>query len=90
MTSQISSHIEQKQYALQATAALASALPPLNSALIFVALVPIRDHFHISTGLTAWLITAYFIGSAATQPVGGKLGDIWGRKRVFIIGLVYM
>ena len=90
MTSQISSHIEEKQYALQATAALASALPPLNSALIFVALVPIRDHFHISTGLSAWLITAYFIGSAATQPVGGKLGDIWGRKRVFIIGLVYM
>ena len=90
MTSLDSSRMEQKQYALQATAALASALPPLNSALIFVALVPIRDHFQISTGLTAWLITAYFIGSAATQPVGGKLGDIWGRKRIFIIGLVYM
>lgn len=74
---------------LQAAAALSAALPPLNSVLLFVALVPIRDHFGVSTAYAAWLVTGYLIGSAAMQPVGGRLGDMFGRRRVFLIGLAY-
>ncbi len=33
-------------------------------------------------------ITAYMLVMASTMLIGGKLGDIWGRKRAFLIGLV--
>lgn len=33
-------------------------------------------------GQTAWVFTAYLLGSTATMPLWGKLGDLYGRKRV--------
>ena len=77
----------ERPVALVAAAALASALPPMNSVVLFVALVPIRDDFGISTATVAWLVTGYLIASAAMQPVGGRLGDLFGRRRVFFVGL---
>ncbi|WP_190064156.1 MDR family MFS transporter [Streptomyces griseocarneus] len=36
----------------------------------------------------AWVTTGYLIGGSATVPVFGKLGDLFGRKRVFMASLV--
>ena len=34
-----------------------------------------------------WVFSAYLLASTVTTPVYGKLADIWGRKRVLLIGL---
>src|SRR5262249_30887176 len=31
----------------------------------------------------SWVVTAYLLGSTASTPLWGKLGDLYGRKRVF-------
>lgn len=36
----------------------------------------------------AWVVTAYTLATAATTPVWGKLGDLYGRKNVFLIAIV--
>ena len=44
----------------------------------------IKD-FHISYGLSSWLLTAYLISGAVMTPIAGKLADIYGRKKMLLI-----
>src|SRR6185437_3802614 len=44
----------------------------------------IKD-FHVSYGLSSWLLTAYLISGAVMTPIAGKLSDIYGRKRILLI-----
>lgn len=62
-------------------------LVPVNSTMITVGLQTISQSFGDSLVQTSWIITIYLIVMAATQPVAGKLGDSFGYKRVFLIGL---
>lgn len=63
-------------------------LAPLNSTMVAVALPDIRHAFGISHAAVGWLASSYLIAMAATQPLGGRLGDALGRARVFRTGLV--
>lgn len=63
-------------------------LNPLNSSMIAVALVDITRDFGLSFAGASWLISAYYLASAVGQPVMGRLGDLIGRRRVFIAGLL--
>src|SRR5919108_8033 len=71
------------------TAALATMLAPLNSTMIAVALPRIMADLGADVAAAAWLVTGYLIGMAALQPVAGKLGDRFGRRRMILGGLVY-
>ena len=44
----------------------------------------IKD-FHVSYGLSSWLLTAYLISGAVMTPIAGKLSDIYGRKKMLLI-----
>ena len=37
--------------------------------------------------LRSWVITSYLLAQVATMPLYGKLGDLYGRKRVFVIAI---
>jgi EmrB/QacA subfamily drug resistance transporter len=39
-------------------------------------------------GKVSWIFTSYLLGLTATMPLYGKLGDLYGRKRVFQFGIV--
>jgi EmrB/QacA subfamily drug resistance transporter len=69
------------------TAALATMLLPLNSTMIAVALPDIVEDFEVSLSSTAWLVSGYLIAQAALQPLAGKLGDRFGRRRLILWGL---
>ncbi|WP_078863743.1 MDR family MFS transporter [Streptomyces sp. AcH 505] len=36
----------------------------------------------------SWVVTAYLLATAATTAIWGKLGDLYGRKRVFLLSIV--
>lgn len=70
------------------TIALGVLLNPLNSSLIAVALARLEHAFGLDFAAASWLISAYYLASAIAQPVMGKLADLFGRKRVFLAGLI--
>jgi DHA2 family methylenomycin A resistance protein-like MFS transporter len=71
------------------TVAVGTTLAPLNSTMIAVALPDIQDAFGVSVTATAWLVTIYLVAMAVGQPIGGRLGDLYGRRRVYLLGLAW-
>ena len=69
--------------------AVAVFLTTLDLTVINVALPAIaRDFPAESLASLSWLLTAYAIGFAAVLVPVGKLGDLYGRKRLFVLGMV--
>jgi EmrB/QacA subfamily drug resistance transporter len=68
---------------------LGNTLAPLNSTMIAVALPRIQGDLDVSVTQTAWLVTIYLAAMAAGQPIGGRIGDLFGRRRVYLFGLVW-
>jgi MFS family permease len=78
-----------KNRALFLTAvASGTMLNPLNSSMISLALHSIQKDFHLSFTTVSWLISSFYLASAVAQPVTGKIGDLIGRKKLFITGLI--
>lgn len=63
-------------------------LNPLNSSMISLALHSIQNDFHISFTTVSWMVSAFYLASAIAQPVSGKIGDLIGRKVLFLSGLI--
>ncbi len=69
--------------------AIGTTLAPLNSTMIAIALPEIQRSFDVSVTATAWLVTLYLVAMAVGQPVGGRLGDLFGRRRIYLAGLIW-
>jgi MFS family permease len=69
---------------------LGSVLNPVNSTIISVALVPIGDALGAPSSQTAWLVSALYLATSLGQPVVGRLIDVFGPRRLFLLstGLV--
>ncbi|MFC4312381.1 MFS transporter [Steroidobacter flavus] len=63
-------------------------LPPLDFFIVNVALPAIRADLHASADVSQLMISMYAAAYAVTLILGGRLGDLYGRKRIFIGGLV--
>ncbi|MFF1449819.1 MFS transporter [Streptomyces sp. NPDC058274] len=64
---------------------LGSVLNPVNSTIIAVTLVPIGDALGAPPSQTAWLVSALYLATALGQPVVGRLIDIFGPRRLFLV-----
>lgn len=63
-------------------------LPPLDFFIVNVALPAIRTDLHASPADSQLVVSVYAAAYAVTLILGGRLGDIYGRKRVFIFGML--
>jgi len=59
----------------------------LDNTVVNVALPSIERDLHISISELEWIVTAYALTFAAFLITGGKLADMFGRRRLFTIGL---
>ncbi len=66
----------------------ASFLTPFMGSSINIALPSIGREFAMSAILMGWVAYSFLLAAAAVLVPVGKIADIWGRKRVFSIGLV--
>lgn len=57
--------------------------------IINVSIPSIQQSIHASNGEMQFIIAAYLIGFASFLITGGRLGDLYGRKRTFITGLIF-
>lgn len=64
---------------------LGSVLNPINSTIIAVALVPIGDALGAPSSQTAWLVSALYLATSLGQPVVGRLIDVFGPRRLFLL-----
>lgn len=64
---------------------LGSVLNPINSTIIAVTLIPIGDALGAPPSRTAWLVSALYLATALGQPVMGRLIDIFGPRRLFLV-----
>jgi EmrB/QacA subfamily drug resistance transporter len=60
----------------------------LDVTIVNVALPSIQEDLHFSTSSLAWVVNAYLIAFGGLLLLAGRLGDLAGRRRVFLAGLV--
>ncbi len=60
----------------------------LDSTVVALALPEIRDELGVSAAGLQWVMNGYLLVIAAVVVTGGRLGDMFGRRTVFTIGLV--
>ena len=70
-----------------AAALFAGVLAPLNSSMIVVALPEVLADLGASLTWGSWIVVSYLVAMAAIQPLGGSLGDRFGRRRLMLLGL---
>ncbi|ULO04941.1 MFS transporter [Paenibacillus sp. 19GGS1-52] len=63
-------------------------LNPLNSSMISVAIARLQHVYHLDFTGVSWIIFSFYIASAIAQPVMGKASDLFGRRKIFLAGLV--
>jgi EmrB/QacA subfamily drug resistance transporter len=59
----------------------------LDATVVNIALVPIKHSLHFSTAGLSWVIDAYSLAFGGLLLLGGRAGDVFGRRRMLIIGL---
>lgn len=69
------------------TVLLGAALPVIDFFIINVALPTIHTDLNASTATLELVVAAYGIAYALLLVVGGRLGDAFGRRRLFMLGL---
>lgn len=55
--------------------------------LLVVSLKTVADDLNSTTSIISWTITAPMLAFGVVGPAFGKVGDLWGHKRVFVGGL---
>jgi EmrB/QacA subfamily drug resistance transporter len=72
-----------------AATVLGSAVAAVDGTVIGVALPTIGRDFHASVATLQWVVTGYTLTLSSLLLLGGSLGDRFGRKRVFLVGVVW-
>lgn len=66
---------------------LGSLMIVLDSTVVNVALPSIRESLGFSESGLAWVVNAYLLTFGGLLLLGGRLGDLYGRRKLFIIGI---
>jgi EmrB/QacA subfamily drug resistance transporter len=74
-------------FALLAVAAVAFSL--LQS-LVAPALLTIQHDLHTTTAGAAWILSAYLLSASVMTPIAGRLGDMFGKKRMLVAVLIVL
>ncbi|CAM5567059.1 MFS transporter [Streptomyces fumanus] len=88
MTVQTLPHKSRSSGAVLAVLSASQFLVTLNTSIVNVALPAIGADLHLSSSALTWIVNAYLIAFGALLPAGGRLADLFGRRRVFAAGLV--
>jgi EmrB/QacA subfamily drug resistance transporter len=72
-----------------AATVLGSGMAALDATVVGIALPAIGRDFHAGVGSVQWVVDGYTLTLAGLLLLGGKLGDSYGRRRMFVAGTVW-
>lgn len=79
---------DSRRWAMFAVLLVGSFLPPLDFFIVNVALPSIQAELGTSSSAEQMVISSYAGLYAVTLITGGRLGDLYGRSRMFLLGLI--
>src|SRR5437763_4776509 len=79
---------EPNRWAVLALLGVAQLMVILDATIVNIALPSAQLALHFSTDSRQWIVTAYALAFGSLLLLGGKLGDLFGRKWTFIAGLL--
>ncbi len=68
--------------------AIGTFMGPLDSSVVNVALPSLSNYFHVSLAVVEWVVIAYLLIISSLLLTYGRLGDLYGHKRVYISGFI--
>ena len=83
----ISARQDSRRWGALAIVIAAQFMVILDVAIVNVALPSIKDDLGFSEASLQWVITAYAIVFGGALLLGGRLADLFGRRRVFLVGM---
>jgi EmrB/QacA subfamily drug resistance transporter len=75
-----------RRWTILALVLAAECMDLLDGTIVNVAAPTIHDDLHAGTSALQWIIGGYALAFAVGLIAGGRLGDIYGRKRLFVLG----
>jgi EmrB/QacA subfamily drug resistance transporter len=78
---------DRRRWIVLALIVVAQFMVVLDVAIVNVALPSIKTDLHFSQVSLQWVITAYSIVFGGVLLLGGRLADLFGRRRLFMVGL---
>ena len=76
------------RWAVLVLVGVAQLMVVLDATIVNIALPSAQRALHFSTDSRQWIITAYALAFGSLLLLGGKLGDLFGRKWTFVGGLI--
>jgi EmrB/QacA subfamily drug resistance transporter len=66
----------------------AMAMVMIDFTIVSISATTIQDDLHLSETAIQWLVTAYALSTAAFVALGGRLGDVFGHRRIVVTGVI--
>ena len=77
-----------RRWLILAVLGIAQLMVVLDATIVNIALPATQQDLGFSNGDRQWIVTAYALAFGSLLLVGGRVADIFGRKRVFLAGLI--
>src|SRR5215472_14275645 len=78
---------DRRRWLILSVLVVAQFMVVLDVAIVNVALPTIKNDLHFSESGLQWVITAYAILFGGVLLLGGRMADLLGRRRIFMVGL---
>ena len=79
---------ERRRWLALGVVCLAQLMIVLDTTIVNVALPAIQRDLHFTQGNLTWVVNAFLVTFGSFLLLAGRLGDLFGRKRVFLAGVV--
>lgn len=77
-----------RRWAILATVLTGSLVGTFGNSMSNVALPSIMEHYGIGLNVGVWIVTIYILLFSTLMPVFGRLGDMFGYKRIYLFGMI--
>src|SRR5215213_7559523 len=79
---------DRRRWWVLAAVSLGTFMTYLDTSVVNVSLITIQRDLGLSIAGLEWIVSGYILVFAGLMLVGGRLADVYGRRRVFLAGLV--
>ena len=85
----LAAHPRQRWFALVVVAS-GMWLSVMNISIVNIAMPSMARDLGVDLTSIAWIVTGFFVTQATLLPIAGRAGDLYGRRRVFITGVLVL